>query len=472
MTGQANETQWYIARDGKQHGPLTEVEMRTFIAHSYLRTADLIWRPGMAEWQAASGVFPEAFSAAAAAAAAAAGAAQARAQPASDATHVAPVQPRSARSSDFDVVPDLRGEGRPVRRIAVITAAVALLAGGGYALATLKLGSRHGSDGDPPVVAAPAENKIAQKVVTSEDIPAPAPSAKTDEGPAPPATTASVAAIPAPAAPASPGASPSAAPAAAPPAAPPETPPPAAEVPASSSAGTQVAALQPTVPSAPPTIDGSKTDSTLQKIPVWSLIKREYPDWYSAQVSAAEKLVAEKKPDNDVAMLLAQGLVNLRRQNADKALAASSDKLQKIAETFLAHLKALKAQSVSACFGFISRGEISPAVVQMMEHPESATALNAQADAVFEAISEGSRSPVKHEAAVKGDYDILIKELSKLGWKEEDLQVFSNPKLLAKREPEQVCKLVQEWFVAHLAVEDKSVRDRLLYETLKPVVSG
>jgi hypothetical protein len=32
--------------------------------------------------------------------------------------------------------------------------------------------------------------------------------------------------------------------------------------------------------------------------------------------------------------------------------------------------------------------------------------------------------------------------------------------------------MVQEWFVAHLAVQDKAVRDRLLYETLKPVVSG
>jgi hypothetical protein len=32
--------------------------------------------------------------------------------------------------------------------------------------------------------------------------------------------------------------------------------------------------------------------------------------------------------------------------------------------------------------------------------------------------------------------------------------------------------MVQEWFVAHLAVQDKATRDRLLYETLKPVVSG
>ncbi len=31
MTGQQPDIQWYIARDGKQHGPLSDVEMRTFV---------------------------------------------------------------------------------------------------------------------------------------------------------------------------------------------------------------------------------------------------------------------------------------------------------------------------------------------------------------------------------------------------------------------------------------------------------
>ena len=463
MTGNANETQWYIARDGKQHGPLTDVEMRTFIAHSYLRSADLIWRPGMTEWQTAQVIFPEAFGGKAPSETPLT---QSRA-PASSATAAKnpAAPPQGARTSDFDVVPDLRGEGRPIKRLAIAAAAVTMLAGGAYALATYHeplfamVSGGKGSGTPPPTVSAPSESKIAQKVVTPQVIP----SSSSDKPEAPAATAAPAAA---PAAPASPAPQPTTTASVAPASA----SPPAATAPAQKN--TQVAALQPTVPAAPPTIDGSQTDTKLQKIPVWALIKREYPDWYSAQVTAAEKLVQDKKPDSDVAMLLSQGLVNLRRQNAEKALAASSDKLQKIAETFLAHLKALRAQSVSACFGFISRGEVSPAVVQMMEHPESATTLNAEAGAIFEAISEGTHSPVKHDAAVKSDYDVLIKELSKLGWKEEDLQVFSNPKLLAKREPEQVCKLVQEWFIAHLAVPDAAVRERLLYETLKPVVTG
>lgn len=210
----------------------------------------------------------------------------------------------------------------------------------------------------------------------------------------------------------------------------------------------------------------------LQKVPLWAQLKKNYPDWYIDNVAAAEKLVADKKSASDVAMQLAQGLATLRRQNAEKALAASPDKLRRVASTFLDHLKSLRAQSISSCYGFISKGELSPAVVQTMESPETATAFNAQAGAIFDAITDGTKSPAKHGAAVKGDYDVLIKELGKLGWKEEDLQVFSNPRLLSKRLPEQVCQMVQDWFVAHLAVKDKAAQDRLLYETLKPVVSG
>lgn len=485
MTGQAEDIQWYIARDGKQHGPLTDVELRTFIAHHYLRQTDLIWRPGMSEWQAAPDVFPAAFQE---------GGEQPSTapqpqRPAPAQTYVAqstaPVQ--YAARSDFDGAELRSSRSNLIKRLAIAGVALTVVGGGAFALATYHgplMGivsgtSDSASTDQPPVVAAPEDSKVADAATAPQ----------TDD--APPAETSPATAESAPA-----GGS-DVIPSTAPPEPPqtaesqPQTPPgPQANDPQTTTAsvsklgGTtvapqpptdmQVAAVEPQSPQppAPPSIDGSPLDARLQKVPVWELIKKEYPDWYTSQISTANKMVADKKSDNEVAMLLAQGLVNLRRQNADKALAASSEKLQAIAVAFLDHLKSLRTQSVSACFGFISKGETSPAVVQMMEHPETATALNAQADAIFEAISEGAKNPVKHDSAVKSDYDVLIKELAKLGWKEDDLQVFSNPKLLAKREPEQVCKMVQEWFVAHLAVQDKAIRDRLLYETLKPVVSG
>ncbi len=465
MTAQANDIQWYIARDGKQHGPLTDVEMRTFVAHSYLRLSDLIWRPGMPEWLAAPSVFPTAFEALGQ-------------EPRQSSSQLAPVAnrqvathaqaashasgPHDPRGIDYESETAPRPERSMVKRLALACVAITVIGGGAFALTNYRgaimdmvSGSGGGTSADnAPVVSAPSDPSSATTASTN----------------APPAAD-------------HPGQTASAAPASdvIPPPPPADTTTSSVTSPTQDSGAsdtqapqTQVATVdpQPQAPPPPPSIDGSPLDLRLQSIPVWALIKREYPDWYSSEMSAASKLVADGKPDNEVATLLAQGLVNLRRQNADKALSASSEKLQAIAEAFLNHLKALRTQSVSACFGFISKGETSPAVVQMMEHPETATALNAQADAVFEAISEGGRSPIKHDSAVKSDYDVLIKELGKLGWKEEDLQIFSNPKLLAKREPEQVCKMVQEWFVAHLAVQDKSVRDRLLYETLKPVVSG
>jgi hypothetical protein len=472
MTAQANDIQWYIARDGKQHGPLTDIEMRTFVAHSYLRVSDLIWRPGMPEWQSAPNVFPTAFEGLGQEAKQAVAHTNSAAQPQMP-SYVASASQNVAGGMDHHGESTPRPERNFVKRLAIAGLAIALVGGGAFAFTNYRgaiigmvSGSGGGSAEDAPVVAAPADSSSAT-TTASTDKPAEPAGDQTQTASNSPAT---------------------------PPAGPPtndvltSATPPAADTTTSSvttsssnpapaqeqPAQTQMASVepQPSSPPAPPSVNGSPLDARLQTVPVWALIKREYPDWYSNEITSANKLVADNKPEGDVATLLAQGLVNLRRQNAEKALAASSEKLQTIAEAFLNHLKSLRAQSVSACFGFISKGETSPAVIQMMQHPESATALNAQADAIFEAISEGTRSPTKHDSAVKSDYDILIRELGKLGWKEEDLQVFSNPKLLAKREPEQVCKMVQEWFVAHLAVQDKSVRDRLLFETLKPVVSG
>lgn len=507
MTGQTNEAQWYIARDGKQHGPLTDVEMNTFVSHSYLRPSDLLWRPGMDDWQPAPSVFPHAFQ---------------PQQPAQPAPQSQGAQPQTARSGQPQGQPQGGGgypqqsaqpQGGPAqspaaqhggqysaqpmaaqrpaanqssqggapfaaqpsgpspaqagqsagaphydeqaqqsgygtehfdeerprgglgRQAAIAAALVALIGGGAFAIATYReplMQLVAGSPKKPPAVA--AEKTDAEPVAA-------APAA--DAGAARQADTQAEAATP-----------------------PPTDATTVAEVAADPAASAAASTMDPSL------IEGSAIDKRLQKIPFWTMLKRDYPDWYIGSVATAEKSAAESKPPAEVTSQLVQGLVNLRRQHAEKALAASPEKLKNVAAAFLENLRALQAQSVGACYGFISKGEMSPVVVELMEKPESAGALSAHIMAVFDAVAEGSKAPVKHSSAVKADYDVLIAELGKLGWKEEDLQIFSNPRLLAKREPAQVCKMVQDWFVAHLAVQDAAAQERLLYETLKPVVSG
>lgn len=423
MNAPTNDAQWYIARDGKQHGPLTDVEMKTFVGHNYLRPTDLIWKAGMPDWLPAPQVFAGLFQPPAPSAAPSAP--HISPQPAAFAPQQQPQQMQHAPASaaaphHTDLADDQfndRGSRRSlVRQVAVAVLAIALIGGGAFAIAAYREPLMRIVSGPQKKPATAVNEETAEKTK---------------------ATDSSVAEVK------------------------PEM---------------KTAALDPTAPAPMPapvaSIENSQTDLRLQKIPLWELLKREYPDWYANHIAAADKLTAEKKSETDIATHLLQGLVTLRKQNADKALTASPEKLKRIATAFLENLRALQAQSVGACYGYISKGELSPAVVQMMQTPENATSIHANASAIFEAVSEGSKSPVKHESAVKADYDMLIQELGKLGWKEEDLQVFSNPRLLAKREPAQVCKMVQDWFVAHLAVQDAAAQDRLLFETLKPVVSG
>jgi len=60
MSATTGQIEWYIARDGEQHGPLSEAELEKFIEFGHLKPTDLLWRAGFADWRVAAEVFPPA----------------------------------------------------------------------------------------------------------------------------------------------------------------------------------------------------------------------------------------------------------------------------------------------------------------------------------------------------------------------------------------------------------------------------
>ena len=419
MTGQQPEIQWYIARDGKQHGPLSDTEMRTFVAHGHLKPTDLIWRPGFADWRPAPAVFP-----------------LKSPEPTSQPPATKQPEPReparvSPQSADRSFEPDRirvakkspERESRPLGRVLAIALVVLLLAGAGAWYFV------HQKD-FPGIGSADIAGEASETASADQAAPGVSePDAGVNE-----TTTAAIAPV--------------------------ETP--------SASPEPQASTLPPEVIEQ----NAQELDEKFQKIGLWGLVKREFPQWYEERLKEAAKLSAENQSQGAVTKHMTEALVALRRKHADQALAASTEKLKNVATAFLANLKSLSERSAGACYGFISKGETAPVLLELWGSPEQGATVHAQAAAVFEAIAEGRKAPKTHERAGKSDYEALIKQLAKLGWKESDLQVFSNPKALADQPPARVCQMVQDWFVAHLAVEDQPTQERLLVETLKPVVSG
>src|SRR5262245_48929084 len=58
MSAQASQTQWYLARDGQQFGPLSDTELAKFIELGHLQPTDLLWRAGSPDWRPPLVVFP------------------------------------------------------------------------------------------------------------------------------------------------------------------------------------------------------------------------------------------------------------------------------------------------------------------------------------------------------------------------------------------------------------------------------
>lgn len=222
----------------------------------------------------------------------------------------------------------------------------------------------------------------------------------------------------------------------------------------------------------PPQLD-MRSAMILEAIPYvepWSYAKTVAPDWYGQQMTEAKRLVSEQKNHNEIMGYLVDQLIAFRRTHTNDALASSYGSLRQIADAFL---DAVRAQpTTSACYDFISRGEKSPSVLDTLGKMQRTSPIQAQQKAILAAISEGMKTPVTRQPPTKADYNVLTAQLNTLGWTEKELKLFADPKALAAAPQADVCSMIQDWFKAHLAIKDQAVSERLLVETLRPVVGG
>lgn len=416
MSAPASQTQWYLARDGQQFGPLSERELAKFVELGHLQPNDLLWREGFPDWRPALVIFPPRKTSPLPlppGPGPAPGPAPAPGPSPSPAAHaprrepaLAPAKPRVAAATHAPApgpadskaerrrLPDFeeseQRSGTLARVLIVLVCLAALGAAGWYAY--------------------PRRDSLLELARTL-----------------PARVTGSIASSNQPA----------------------DTP--------------------------MPKLGGSaqSIDAALQTSSVWRIVKRDFPDWYAERVKEVAALAAQNKDEAAIGQHVARALVVLRRQNASSALAAGFPQLKAVASTFFDNLAHLRKHSTEACFAFISQGEASPAIIALMQNPAHAAYVQAQLAAVFEAIADGRKGPRVYPQPRKSDYDALSADLTKQrGWTDADMQVFSDERALARAAPEKVCQLVHDWFAAQLAIKDPDVQLRLLVDSLKPVVAG
>lgn len=495
MSGSETDIQWFIARDGKQHGPVSDLELKKIAELAHLKPTDLVWRQGFTDWRAASSVFPElaasatpvAPSAPAASSPSPAASPTPAAKPASAGPTTTQSQPASSSpASPTQVSPTLGSaqrdswrpqQGETTGRPAEPATASRTLGGPAQRTAgplpakpasptpTFGTAARTTTDSRKPseLAAQPRQQVkepsrarklalVAGGLIAMTGLGAWISSRYTDDmftylqtdetsdletGAAAGTPTVKAAA---------------------------ETKT-AAAIPAAVTTTT-------TAPAATGSATAEDVDRGLQGRGMWVTIKQEFPDWYQARVADIARLSSEQKSQLEIDRYLANSLVTLRRENAKYALAASTTRHKELAQAFLANLNRLSQESGDECYDFISKGEQSSAIVERLGDPAKSTEIDAQILATVGAIVEGKKQPADHSAPVKTDYDVLAGELGRLGWTQADMQLFANPKALAQAPRARVCNMLKDWFTAHLAIQDPSTQERLLFETLKPVISG
>ena len=397
MSPPQSQTQWYLAREGQQYGPLSDMELAKFVELGHLQPTDLLWREGFPDWRPAMVVFPQRKPAGprpmprgpVMPSAPAADNWHGRERSAQRFTAQSQPAPASLGGQDYDERP--RGGGG-LKKLFWIIVILGLLAAGawyGYENRTYLMN-----------LAASLPSPGIGGLATPDQRSLEAPPLKGFIGTA------------------------------------------------------------------------DNIDATLQETALWRVLKRDFPDWYGERIKEAAALAAQNTDDTAIGQQMARALVMLRRQQVSNALSASIPRLKALATAFYENLVALRKHSDQACYEFIAQGEVGPTVFSFLQGTPHTAHLQTQLTAVFEAIADGRKSPRVYPGPRKTDYDTLAGELTKRGWSQADMALFSDEQALARASPEKVCQLVHDWFAAQLGLKDADMQLRLLVDSLKPVVAG
>ena len=393
MSPPGSQSQWYLARDGQQFGPISDAELGKFIELGHLQPTDLLWREGFPDWRPAPVVFPPQNQA------------DPRTGPATrpagggpvtqPSQHEKPARTRPLATGPLDDEEDGRKRGGGLRKLLVAVLVLGVLAGSAW----FAYGHR---------------DRLSEYVSLFK------------------------------------------------------------------SSGSDSTALEGTDRKAldvPPFagLRGSAEaiDARMQTAALWQVMKREFPDWYAQRLDELVAMGRENKGDADVGQHLARKLVELRRRQVVNGLSATLPRIKSVVVAYHENLSRLRRESPATCYGFISEGEENPAVVDFLLRASKHTAhLQAQLTAVFEAVAEGRKQPRVYPRPTPAHHELLAANLRKMGWTQEDMQLFSDEKALSKAAPEKVCQVVTDWFAAQLTLTDPEAQIRLLSDSVRPIFAG
>jgi len=392
MSPPGSQTQWYLARDGQQFGPISEAELGKFIELGHLQPTDLLWREGFPDWRPALVVFPPQNQTDPRSAGGARPAGGPVTQPSQ---REKPARTRPVAPDPLDEDENGRKKrGGGVRKLLAAGLVVCVLAGSAW----FAYGHR---------------DRLADYV-----------SLFSSTGPA--ATSLDVADRK------------------------------ALDVP-------PFAGLHGTA---------EAIDAKMQTAALWQVMKREFPDWYAQRLDEVAALGRENKDDAAIAQHLASKLVELRRRQVVNGLSATLPRLKSVVVAYHENLARFRREGSAACYGFISQGEVSPVVIDYLRGSKHTAHLQAQLTAVFEAIADGRKQPRVYPRPTPAHHELLAANLRKMGWTQEDMQLFSDEKALSKAAPEKVCQVVTDWFAAQLTLTDTEAQTRLITDSVRPIFAG
>ena len=205
-------------------------------------------------------------------------------------------------------------------------------------------------------------------------------------------------------------------------------------------------------------------DASFQRTMLWSVVKREFPDWYGERLKETAKPTTDNKPEDAIAKHLVEALVALgarmpimrspraRRSSRPspapswRTSRSSTREHDRLLQLHLAAGSRAGRHRTAAAAGARSRSR------RRSRRLRGDCRRAASADAARRTEEDGLRRARRpaHQARLEPGRPAALRRSARA----------------CPHQPLRVCKMVQDWFSAHIAITDLEAQERLPWETL------
>lgn len=211
----------------------------------------------------------------------------------------------------------------------------------------------------------------------------------------------------------------------------------------------------------------------MERQPALQIMKKMEPKAYDDFTSRATSLLRDGGSKLEMEKFAETYIAKFRRENAQLALAARPQFLEKMARSYIEILEHLQSRDAQLCVEFIFQGFASDSVRNAARKSKDFQAiLQRNMINLLESMADGKEQNMTHGAMTPGDAEVFAQALVNGGWSQGQLSLLSSTEKLKELPAAEVCRLYRDIFLLPLSLPSEATKSRILQTLMGPILKN